>query len=142
MLAMQFAGNVLADFMRLNRLLGLGATALSVGLAILWYAPTPLAMHLFAVFFGGGQGLLDAVSGVAWVRFYGRDHLGSIRGYVWCATVGGSGCGPLIMGLVKDSTGAYDGAIAIFIALMLPLSIASWFVQPPQAGGPPEKMPS
>ena len=131
MLVMQFAGNVLADFAPVNRLLGIGATALSLGLAVVFLADTPALMHAFAVLFGGGQGLLIAASGVAWVRFYGREYLGSIRGAVWCTTVAGSGCGPLIMGAIKDFTGAYDAAIIVFFSLMTPLAIAVWFVRAP-----------
>lgn len=131
MLSLQLVGNVLIDFARVNRLLGIGTSMLSLGLLVAWMADTSTRMHCFAVLFGGGQGMLIAVSGVAWVRFYGRKHLGSIRGAVWCATVAGSGCGPLIMGSIKDITGSYDLAILIFLALMAPLSLASWFVQPP-----------
>lgn len=131
MLVMQFTGSIAADYVRLNRLLGSGAIMLAGGLVTLWVAQTSSAMHLFSALFGGGQGLLIAVSSVLWVRYYGREHLGSIRGWVWCATVAGSGCGPLIMGQIKDHYQSYDPAILIFLVLLLPLAIASWFVRPP-----------
>lgn len=131
MLVMQFAGSIAADYVRLNRLLGSGAMMLVGGLFVLWIAQGSSMMHFFAGLFGGGQGLLIAVSGVLWVRYYGREHLGSIRGWVWCATVAGSGCGPLIMGQIKDHYQSYDPAILIFLALILPLAVASWFVRPP-----------
>jgi MFS family permease len=132
MLAMQFAGSIASDYVPLNRLLGSGAMMLAGGLVVLFFAQQTWMMHFFAVLFGGGQGLLIAVSGVLWVRYYGRKHLGSIRGWVWCATVAGSGCGPLIMGQIKDHYQSYDLAILIFLALISPLAIASWFVRPPQ----------
>ena len=132
MLAMQVFGNIVADFWPVNRLLGLGATVLTLGFAVLAAAKATVWMHVFAVLTGGGQGLLIAVLGVAWVRFYGRRYLGSVRGAVWCATVAGSGCGPLIMGVFKDQTGAYDGAVVSFALLMAPLALASWWVRPPR----------
>lgn len=131
MLVMQFTGSIAADYVRLNRLLGTGAIMLAGGLVTLWVADHPSTMHLFSALFGGGQGLLIAVTSVLWVRYYGREHLGSIRGWVWCATVAGSGCGPLIMGQIKDHYQSYDPAILIFLALLFPLAIASWFVRPP-----------
>ncbi|TWU16256.1 MFS transporter [Allorhodopirellula heiligendammensis] len=131
MLAMQFVGSVATDYLRLDRLLGLGAVLLCVGLALIWFAQTSLLMHGFAICFGGGQGLLMAVTGVVWVRYYGRKHLGSIRGSVWCATVAGSGLGPLVMGAVKDATASYDTALLMFLLLLTPLAIAAWFVRPP-----------
>ncbi|WP_182870052.1 MFS transporter [Rhodopirellula sp. JC639] len=131
MLAMQLGGGVLADFMKLNRLLGLGTALVAGSLAWLYLDPSVRGAQAFAGLFGGGQGMLISVSGVAWVRYYGRQHLGSIRGAVWCGTVAGSGCGPLIMGWVNDATGSYDGAILCFAAAMMPLAIASWFIRPP-----------
>lgn len=131
MLVMQFTGSIAADYVRLNRILGSGTMMMAGGLIALAFAEQIGMMHLFAVLFGGGQGLLIAVSGVIWVRYYGREHLGSIRGAVWCATVAGSGCGPLIMGQIKDHYQTYDPAIYLFTGLMLPLAIASWFVRPP-----------
>lgn len=133
MLVMQFGGSIAADYVRLNRLLGIGATMLAVSLVTLRFGDSVPAMHGFAVLFGGGQGLLIAVTGVIWVRYYGREHLGSIRGAVWCATVAGSGCGPLIMGQIKDRMMTYDPAIVVFLVLMTPLALASWWIRPPQS---------
>ncbi|MEO9592629.1 MFS transporter [Rhodopirellula bahusiensis] len=131
MLAFQFVGSLAADHLRLNLLLGLGATMLTAGLVVLAPAESASAMHAYSFLFGGGQGVLIATTGVVWVRYYGREHLGSIRGAVWCATVAGSGCGPLIMGAVKDMSGSYVPAIWIFTALMSPLAIAAWWIRPP-----------
>ncbi|MCC9655819.1 MFS transporter [Rhodopirellula halodulae] len=131
MLGFQFAGSLAADHLKLNWLLGLGATMLTAGLVVLAPAQSTFAMHVYSFLFGGGQGVLIATTGVVWVRYYGREHLGSIRGAVWCATVAGSGCGPLIMGSVKDLSGTYVPAIWIFTALMLPLALAAWWIRPP-----------
>ena len=132
MLAMQLSGGVLADFMRLDRLLGIGTTMVAGGLVWLYLDDGLVGAQAFAALFGGGQGMLISVSGVAWLRFYGRTHLGSIRGAVWCGTVAGSGCGPLIMGAFKDATGSYDRAILLFASAMIPLAIAAWFIRPPR----------
>ena len=63
-------------------------------LALISCGQTEAVLHGFAGLFRGGQGLLLAVGAVVWVRYYGRTHLGSIRGSTWCLTVAGSGCGP------------------------------------------------
>ncbi|MEM1225600.1 MAG: MFS transporter [Planctomycetota bacterium] len=131
MLAFQFFGGFAADRVKLSRLLGTGAVLLTAGIGLIGVAHTSIMMHGFAFLFGGGQGMLIAVTSVIWVRFYGRSHLGSIRGAVWCATVAGSGCGPLIMGSVKDQYRTYDPAIWVFAAMMAPLAIAAWMIVPP-----------
>lgn len=134
MLALQLGGGVLADYVRLDRLLGVGTVLVAVSLVWLFFDTTVLGAQVFAAFFGGGQGMLISVSGVAWVRYYGRRHLGSIRGAVWCGTVAGSGCGPMLMGWVKDVTGRYDVAILCFALAMVPWAIAAWFIRPPRGG--------
>ena len=105
--------------------------AMYSSLVWLWIDPSLLGARLFATLFGAGQGMLISVTGVVMVRFYGRRHLGSIRGTIWCGTVAGSGCGPLIMGTLMDRVGSYDPAIAAFALAMTPLSIAAWWIRPP-----------
>ncbi|TWU57668.1 MFS transporter [Rubripirellula reticaptiva] len=132
MLAGQLGGGVLADFARLNRMLGVGTAMLCIGIGSLLVGRSETTLHTFTVFFGGGQGLLLAVGSVVWVRYYGRESLGAIRGTAWCATVAGSGCGPLLMGLSRDHYESFDPAITLFLAIMILLSIASWFAVIPK----------
>ncbi|MCC9600460.1 MFS transporter [Stieleria sp. JC731] len=136
MLATQLCGGVLADFLKLNRLFGIGTSLIAISLTWLAYDDSLFGARMFAMLFGAGQGMLISVTGVIMLRFYGRRHLGSIRGAVWCGTVAGSGCGPLIMGAFMDSVGSYTPAIGCFAMAMFPLSIASWFIRAPQESAP------
>ena len=131
MLVAQLAGGVVADFSPLNRLLTLGVLMLSAGLALICWGDTRLALHGFAALFGGGQGLLLAVSSVLWVRYFGRVHLGAIRGSVWCCTVAGSGCGPLVMGITRDRTGGFEVALYAFFGVMALMTLLAWWATPP-----------
>lgn len=131
MLLAQLLGGVLADFLPLNRLLTVGTIMLSAGLAAVSIWNTELALHMFVGFFGAGQGMLLAVGNVIWVRYFGRTHLGSIRGSVWCCTVAGSGCGPLLMGIARDISGNFGPALYLFLGLMGLLSMVAIFATPP-----------
>jgi MFS family permease len=133
MLAAQLAGGVLADFWPLSRLLGIGTVMLALGTGMLLSSSVAM-LHGFAVLFGGGQGLLIAVGAVVWVRYYGRLHLGSIRGTVWSLTVAGSGCGPLIMGVVRDHHGNFEAAIIAFFTILSALAVIAWWATPPTVG--------
>ena len=135
MLAAQLIGGVLADFWPLNRMLTVGMLMLSVGLGLICWGESELALHGFAAFFGGGQGLLLAVGNVIWVRYFGRAHLGTIRGAVWCCTVAGSGFGPLLMGITRDRTGRFDVALFALFGLMTLIAIFAWWAQPPEIDG-------
>lgn len=131
MLAAQLGAGVLADYLRLNWLMGAGATLLAIGMAIVTVADSRLQFFLFAAFFGAGQGALIAVNAVLYVRYFGRAHLGSIRGTVWCLTVAGSGGGPFLMGMVRDATGKFDGALWVLAGLLIPLALLAWFASDP-----------
>lgn len=131
MLVAQLGGGVLADFLRLNRMFGCGIVMLFGGVLALLAGESALALHAFSFLYGAGQGLLLAVTVVVWVRYYGRPHLGAIRGSVWSATVAGSGCGPLLMGLSQDYTGGFTTAITGFACLLGLLSIVAWFATQP-----------
>ncbi|KAA1258738.1 putative MFS-type transporter YhjX [Rubripirellula obstinata] len=137
MLAGQLGGGVLADFVRLNRMLGVGVVMLCIGVASLLLgsfivSQSEIMLQTYSAFFGGGQGLLLAVGAVVWVRYFGRDSLGAIRGSVMCATVAGSGCGPLLMGLSLDYYGSFDLALIAFLVILSVLTVASWFAIKPR----------
>ena len=131
MLAAQLLGGVMADFLSLHRLLTVGMAMLSTGLGLVCWGHTELALHGFAGVFGAGQGLLLAVGNVIWVRYFGRAHLGTIRGTVWCCTVAGSGCGPLIMGIARDQRGSFGPALYAFFTMMTVVALFAWWATPP-----------
>jgi MFS family permease len=103
----------------MNRLFAVGFAFLCAGTSVVPLTTQPIGVHLFAAFFGWGQGMVLAVSSPMWVRYYGRRNLGKIRGTVWCSTVAGSGCGPFILGTFYDSFGTFRPGLWLFAALLL-----------------------
>ena len=66
--------------------------------------------------FGLGSGLWATLSSLAYVRFFGRKHLGEISGSAVALSVIGSAVGPALFSLGKDLSGGYTG-IAWFCAV-------------------------
>ena len=132
MLAMQLLGGILTDFLVLRRLLGIGVVMLTLGMIMICQGDSQWSFYCYAIVFGAGQGLLIAINSVIWVRYYGREHLGKIRGMVWCMTVAGSGCGPFFMGLSRDHLGSFEASLWGFTALMSPLTLFAWFADAPR----------
>ncbi len=62
---------------------------------------------------------------VAWPSYYGRKHLGSVRGFGAAIAVFGTALGPLPLGFAFDSLGSYTPLILGL--LVLPV-IAGMFV--------------
>ena len=132
MLLTQLIGGIAVDTMRLERLLAAGLASLTIGLLSIATAATsdnPLrSLQIFAALFGGGQGLLIAVTSAAWVKYYGRANLGKIRGWVWCGTVAGSGGGPLLLGLSLRQYESFGPALYAFtaaLAILTPIALGA-----------------
>ena len=92
---------------------------------------------------GVGVGGIHLLLRLTWADYYGRLHLGSIRGLTLSAQIGGQAMGPIIAGVMFDSTGGYQtpftvfGIIVAFAAVMVlaaappgPLPQGSVLMQP------------
>lgn len=129
--AAQLIGGLLADRIRLNWLAALCLTSIMVGIWALGRADSVILAQFYALFIGIGQGLFGAVDNTVWARYYGRAHLGRIRGSVVMAMVAGSSVGPFIMGATYDLFGNYQVSLNLFLALLIPLAIATLWATPP-----------
>ncbi|MCR9119227.1 MAG: hypothetical protein NXI22_20025, partial [bacterium] len=87
---------------------------------------------IFAITLGGSQGLFIVAMQTVWARYFGRTHLGKIRGLVWTSAVAGSSVGPFVMGVLKDYTGGFDISLWIFTGIYAILACAVLFATPPR----------
>ncbi len=130
---MQLIGGSLADRVRAQPLLVIGLTGLSIGVAMLYSASTPFWAIAAGLTMGGTLGIHSGAAHPLWARYFGRQHLGSIRGVLMTMNIGISSIGPLIAGGVRDWQGNFDAAMWVFIAVPLPLALLSCFAAPPPA---------
>lgn len=131
MLIAQLGGGPLADRLPMHYLLSAAFAALAAGVLSIPLLSGSSSVYGFAVLFGGGQGLAIAVTATMWARYYGRKHLGKIRGAIWSLTVAGSGSGPLVLGMIADRTGSFSLGIWLFGFCLLPLVALSLFATKP-----------
>ncbi len=122
----------LADRGRLQYMLLVCMASLAGGVAVLTIASSPWIAHGYAVLVGISTGLISLVGGTIFARYYGRKHLGKLRGSVLTAQVAGSSLGPFITGVLFDLSGSYSISLWIFVGLLIPASIISIkAIQPP-----------
>ena len=69
---------------------------------------------LFGFLFGAGVGGLHTLLRLAWADYYGRLHLGAIRGLTLPAQIGGQAIGPVVSGFMFDASGGYLLPFVIF----------------------------
>jgi MFS family permease len=129
---MQLIGGFLADRYRLNRLLTISSLGFAIGLIFLAAMQTAWMGFVYAAIIGASQGLLAVVGGTIWVRYFGRPHLGKIRGTAMTAIVLGSSIGPFLMGFTFDQTASYSPSLLFFLVCFVIMAVGLLFATPPR----------
>ncbi len=125
-------GGFLADRYALHRLALFSVGGMAIGLGLLQFSSGDSFFVAYGIF-GLSQGLLSAVSQTIWVRYFGRAHLGKIKGGAMTGMVAGSSVGPLISGMCYDQTGGFALAHGFFLALTISAFVGICFLRPPKA---------
>lgn len=109
-----------------------GQIFLALAMVVLLFADSPLLAILYAAIRGVAGGFWAVAADVAWPSYFGRKHLGSIRGFGFATGVAGAAIGPIPLGLAYDLLGGYRPAIAGL--LILPVTAAVWVLstRPPR----------
>jgi len=72
--------------------------AFGTGIAVSW---------LYALCLGGAYGSQQAINAAGYAQYFGRDHLGAIRGASFVFGIAGAALGPLPFAASADWTGSY-----------------------------------
>jgi len=126
----QIGGGLLADRLPLRWLVVSAVGLISVSCVMLATHHTPILVPSFAVY-GLAQGLMTIIAGTAWARYFGRTHLGKIRGMSLTAAIAGSSLGPLLLGVSDDYLGGFTPSLWLFAGLAMTVAIASFWATPP-----------
>jgi len=103
--------------------------AAAFGTSISESLPTAL---IAAATVGMGVGGLHLLVRLAWADYYGREHLGAIRGYTMSAQIGGQAVGPVLAGFLFDATSSYQLALLVFTGSALLAGVLALFATPPK----------
>lgn len=125
----------LVDRVRLRVLMALALLLQVVSLWMVSYLSSLFLAMAFGVVLGATNGLQRTVSTVAWAKYYGRLHLGSISGVTTTVLVAASALGPMPMGIARDLLGSYGTTLNLLAVIPLVLAIASLFVDRPEKRG-------
>jgi MFS family permease len=113
-----------------------------------WLIPVPmmcLAIGTTLAVFGGGSafgwlyalstglalGATQAIHAAAYAQYFGRDHLGAIRGVSYLFGIGGAAFGPLPFAAGLALTGEYTAVLVVSGTLCLACAAASGLVRRP-----------
>jgi len=91
---------------------------------------TGLAFHLISIL--GAQGL-STLEAAAFVRYYGRGHIGAIRGIATSIGLASTALGPLYFALGLAFSGSYLPVSILAAVFPLVVAFGAMFVKPPPA---------
>jgi MFS family permease len=102
-----FAG-IYAGRFGITRLGALGFVLLAAS-SVLTIAANDIPLMLVSMgLFGAGIGIVMQMQNLIWPEFFGRTHIGAIRGYVMPITLAFSAIGAPFAGHIYDSVGSYN----------------------------------
>lgn len=104
-----------------------GATAVLVG-----WLPAWLLLG-YGVLLGTAQGMKGTITGSAYAYYFGRRHIGAIKGLATTLSVAGTAVGPVVLSFGKDLAGSYVPALLLAATPVLLLGVASLWLRPPRA---------
>lgn len=104
-------------------------------------ADGPLSVMAYGAVLGLAMGASGAVSGTAFAHYFGRRHLGSIKGLASTITVAATAVAPLPFALAHDMTGGYAAALWASAALPLGIALAAWRLRADSTLPPPGMPP-
>jgi MFS family permease len=93
---------------------------------------SPWQAFVYGGVLGFAEGAIMTINTIIWPNYFGRTHLGSIRGVASTAMVAFAALGPLPFGLLFDLTGDYSTAILSFLGLPVAFALLSLFAMPPR----------
>lgn len=124
--------NYLSDYLSLKVYLFLmifGGMVASIGLLLLSY---PLGIPLLVAGFGIMGGFFAVLNAIAWPRFYGRNHLGSITGKVMGFIVLASALAPSVFSLCYTTFETYSVVGYLGVAFLIFVAVGSIKANNPQ----------
>ncbi|MGT2503207.1 MFS transporter [Bradyrhizobium guangxiense] len=86
---------------------------------------------LYALSLGGAYGSQQAVNAAGYAQYFGRDHLGAIRGSSFVFGIAGAAFGPLPFAASTDWTGSYAAVLIGSCMLCIACGAGAFFVERP-----------
>ncbi len=108
---------VLVDRFGPRRLLAVMLLLFGTMLVTIPLVSTAESVWLYGSVFGLVQGMQGTILGSAYAYYFGREHIGAIKGFSKTLVVAGAALGPLVYGLGFELFGSYSASL-IFSALL------------------------
>jgi sugar phosphate permease len=121
-----------AERIQVNKILAYTFAGELIYLLVLFNMNSIYWAVLFGVIWGIVGGFERIALSIVWPNYFGRVHLGSIKGVAMTATVIGSAFGPLPFGIAFDLFGGYEEILLFMMLFPFMGFLAAWASPPPK----------
>ena len=130
-LAGSFAAGFLSDMMPNRYIMAAGQCFHALALVLALTISDTWQAFLYGAVLGLGGGVTMTTSAVIWANYFGRRHLGAIRGVSQMGMVAFAALGPLPFSLLLDLAGGYTRVFFALIAFPAISALAALLAVPP-----------
>lgn len=131
--AVTLGTGVLLDRYEPRRLVPLAMFLLAATCALPALGSGVVVSWLYAICLGGAYGSQQAIGAAGYAQYFGRDHLGAIRGASFIFGIAGAAFGPIPFALSMEWAGSYFAALVGSCILSLMCGVASFVIRRPVA---------
>jgi MFS family permease len=131
-LPITFMAGSLADRFPLRFTLAAGQAFLALAMVVLLLSDSTALALLYAALRGVSGGFWSVAADVAWPSYFGKRHLGNIRGFGYSMGIAGAALGPIPFGLAYDLLGGYNPAIIGLLVLPVFAGLAVLLARAPR----------
>ena len=131
-IAGQFIAGYFASRMPVRYLIAAGQVGLVLAMIMLLRTDQLWQAYAYGVVLGLNQGFLMNLNQVVWPAYFGRKHLGSIKGVANFGMMASAALGPLPLALSIDQTGSYTLGLYAYMVLPPLCGIAAIFAGNPR----------
>ena len=128
-------GGVLMDRMRPRYVLSFGQVLLAGALAFAALVDGSRSMLVYGALLGSAQGISGAVKASVHAHYFGRRHIGAIKGFASTISVAATAAGPLVVALGLDAVGRYAPVLVTCAVLPMALALLAPFLKAQRADG-------
>ncbi len=131
-----FAGGFLSERIHVRHLLVVASLGFGLSVLILLFTSSPVMAYVYGISLGVFSGVMFTTTLVVYADYFGREHLGAIRGISSPIGQITNASGPLVASLAFDMTGNYAAILWIFFALTMVTAVCWLFATQPKKKGP------
>jgi MFS family permease len=130
-LIMPFVMGIIADKLKPKMIVVMTLTSIAASIIFLMFVKSIYLAAIFMIVYGFVINVQGITLSVMWANYFGRQHLGSIRGAATIFMVIGSALGPLPFGISFDLTTSYIPVLIVMtLVTLFAVLLASSVVKP------------